>query len=382
MNRTPAAPPPDDTAPDRGPETLPSEAVAAQMQGVRAPGIAAAVVAGGRVAWQGATGVRDAASGAPVEERTAFHWFSMTKIATATAVMQLVEAGDIRLDAPAREHLPDLDDLDPRITTRQLLNHSSGIANPAPLKWIHHPGERGPDPRALVEELLSRYGRPKFEPGDHSAYTNIGYLVLGEVIAAASGRPYKLYVVERVLRPLGANATAFTLDASGEIHPATGYHPRRDPLLPVFRMLLPRWVIGPPVGRWRSFAPFLLDGSAYGGLIGPVADAALLAAAHLGGGEVDGRRILSPESVAEMQRIETPGRKCDLGLGWFRPHRDSKRGRRFVEHLGGGAAFGTAMRLYPDRGVGLVAMANVSSNKFDYEEILKPLEAIPPEKMN
>ena len=231
----------------------------------------------------------------------------MTKIATATAVMQLVEAGDIGLDAPAREHLPDLDDLDPRITTRQLLNHSSGIANPAPLKLDPSRAETGPRPAERWSRLLSRYGKPKFEPGDHSAYTNIGYLVLGELIAAASGLPYK-----RLRGRAGAAAAGGDLDRLhprrlGEIRdPATGYHPRRDPLLPVFRMLLPRWVIGPPVGRWRSFAPFLLDGSAYGGLIGPVADAALLAAAHLGGGEVDGRRILSPESVAEMQRIETP----------------------------------------------------------------------------
>ena len=56
----------------------------------------------------------------------------------------------------------------------------------------------------------------------------------------------------------------------------------------------------------------------------PVGDVALLAAAHLGGRALNGQRILSSESAAEMQRIITPGKKFDLGLGWFRRHRDSK----------------------------------------------------------
>jgi CubicO group peptidase (beta-lactamase class C family) len=124
----------------------------------------------------------------------------MTKIATATAVMQLIDTGTVGLDSPAREHLSDLDALDARITVRQLLNHSSGIANPPPLRWIHRASEPGPEPRELVSCLLKRFGKPRFEPGDHSAYSNIGDLVLGELITQASGIPYTRYVVERVLR--------------------------------------------------------------------------------------------------------------------------------------------------------------------------------------
>ena len=142
------------------------------------------------------------------------------------------------------------------------------------------------------------------------------------------------------------------------------------------RLLIPRWSLGPAVGRWRLFNPFYLDGSAYGGLVGPVGDAALLAAAHLGGGALNGNRILSAESAAEMQRIETPGKKFDLGLGWFRRHSDSRRGRTHLEHLGGGGGYGTVMRLYPDRGLGIVAMANVSSQHFKYERLTAALEVL------
>ncbi len=350
-----------------------TQALSERLAQVAAPGAAAALVADGELVWHGSSGIARPTSEQPVDERTAFLWFSMTKIATATAVMQLSESGAVDLDAPAREHLVELDSLDPRITVRQLLNHSSGIPNPPPLRWIHPAAEPGPDPREMVSRLLGRYGKPKFEPGERSAYTNIGFLVLGELIAEVSGQPYKEYVVDRVLAPIGAVSTGFTSDLAGPDHLAEGTHPRRDPFLPLARLLIPSWVIGPVAGRWRTFNPFYLDGSAYGGLVGPVRDAALLAAAHLGGGAVKGGRILSPESTAVMQRIAVRGKKFDLGLGWFRRHRDSEHGLTHVEHLGGGAGYGTVMRLYPEQGAGLVAMTNVSSNRFKHEALLAPL---------
>jgi CubicO group peptidase (beta-lactamase class C family) len=308
-----------------------------------------------------------------VTEATAFLWFSMTKIATATAVMKLVDTGAIDPGAPVRERLSDLDGLDRRITARQLLNHSSGIGNPPPLRWIHPAGAPGPDQRELVSRLLRKYGKPRFEPGDRSAYSNIGYLVLGELVSEVSGVSYKRYVVEQVLQPIGADATGFAFDKAAPDRLSEGAHPRRDPAFLVMRLLTPRWTIGPRFGKWRLFNPFYLDGSAYGGLVGTVEDAARLAGLHLNGGAWNGTRILSERSAAEMQRIATPGKKLDLGLGWFRRHRDSKRGRRHVEHLGGGGGYGSVMRLYPERGIAVVAMANVSSSRFKHERLLAPV---------
>jgi CubicO group peptidase (beta-lactamase class C family) len=355
-----------------------TEALSESLGRVSAPGAAAALVSERGIAWRGSTGIARPSTERAADHDTAFLWFSMTKIATATAVMQLVDAGELELDSPTRPRLPDLSGLDPRITTRQLLNHSSGLPNPPPLKWIHPAGESGPEPREMVGRLLERHGKPRFEPGDHSAYSNIGYLVLGELIGQVAGIPYKRYVVERVLEPLGASSTGFTFERAGDGHQSEGAHPRRDPMLPVLRVMIPRWALGPRVGRWRLFNPFYLDGSAYGGLVGPVGDAALLAAAHLGEGAVGDRRILSAESAAEMQTIAIAGRRFDLGLGWFRRHRDSRAGRTHIEHLGGGGGYGTVVRLWPERGLGVVAMANVSSQHFKHEGLLRPLEDLPP----
>ena len=72
---------------------------------------------------------------------------------------------------------------------------------------------------------------------------------------------------------------------------ATGYHPRWSPM----RAMLPRWVMGEPAGRWVGFRRFLLDGSAYGGLVGTADDAARFLRMHLCDGELDGARIVSAE---------------------------------------------------------------------------------------
>ena len=223
----------------------------------------------------------------------------------------------------------------------------------------------------MVERLLERYGKPKFEPGDRSAYSNIGYLVLGELVAEVSGTPYERYVVERVLEPLGARRTGFSFPAEERHAWSEGAHPRRDPLLPLLRLLVPRWAFGPTSGKWRLFRPFYLDGAAYGGLVGPVGDAALLAAAHLGRGALGERRILSAQSATEISastRRVSPTTSGSAGFARIATPSGSRD-----QHLGGGGGTGRSCACGPIGAVGVVAMANVSFQRLDYETLLKPL---------
>jgi CubicO group peptidase (beta-lactamase class C family) len=154
-------------------------------------------------------------------------------------------------------------------------------------------------------------------------------------------------------------ATGFSF-APGE--PAvTGYHPRRSPM----RLLLPGWVAGEPSGRWLGFRRFLLDGAAYGGLVGTATDAARFLRMHLRDGDLDGVRVLSAEAAATMRRIDVRGRRFDLGLGWFVPANQRTADPPFVEHLGRGAGFFNVMRMYPSLGLGAVVMGNATSYDID-----------------
>jgi CubicO group peptidase (beta-lactamase class C family) len=251
-----------------------------------------------------------------------------------------------------------------RITARHLLSHSAGLANPIPVGRIHPPDQPGPDPGAFLDGLLSKHSKLRFEPGTRSSYSNLGTLVLGAALATLVSTPFTDLVRREVLDPLGMDSTRFAYTPAMEARAATGYHPR----LNLMRFMLKRWVIAQPAGRWISLNRFLLDGQAYGGLIGPVTDAARFVQMHLRDGELDGVRILNADSCLKMREIRVLGKRFDLGLGWFRPSNARGADHPFVEHLGGGAGFYNVIRIYSTRGVGVAVMGNAA--KYDIDAVV------------
>jgi CubicO group peptidase (beta-lactamase class C family) len=331
------------------------------LTGQQLPGVAIAIAGAEGMREAAAAGYANLAAGVPASADMVCPWFSMTKIVTATVAVRLADRGLLDLDRPVMPLVPELAVMQPRalaerITPRHLLSHSAGFANPVPVRWIHPADQPGPDPEALLTHLLTRHHTLRFEPGTRSSYSNLSTLTLGQAIANAADRTYTSLVSEEILQPLEMRRTGFAYTPDMQAHAATGYHPRLSPL----RLLLPRWVIGSPAGRWVSFRPFLLDGPAYGGLLGPVRDAARFLQMHLRDGELDGARILAPESAAAMRRITIHGKRFDLGLGWFRPASQRDADPPFVEHLGGGAGFFNLIRIYPTQAVGIAIMGNAT----------------------
>jgi CubicO group peptidase (beta-lactamase class C family) len=308
-------------------------------------------VGDGRVISAAAAGVASVLDDRPMAAETACLWFSMTKIVTATVAVSMAEDGELDLDGPVSRHLPAFPS---SVLVRHLLQHTAGMANPLPLRWVRPAGCEPPDD--FVADLLKRHPRVARAPGQSAKYTNLGYLALGEVIAQAAGAPYEQVVRERILTPLRMSGTGFTYLPDAEA--ATGHQRRLHPFNPLLHAFAPEGVIGSARGRWMTFNRFLVNGSAYGGLVGPVTDAGRFLAMHANEGELDGERILSAAAARTMQDLTAHGRKLDVGLGWFRRHTDSGS---FVEHLGGGAGFWNVMRLYPESGVGVVAMGNATS---------------------
>ncbi len=332
------------------------------------PGVTMVVVVRGGVLTGASVGMADLTSGRPVGSQTAFPWFSMTKLVTATTAVRLAERGALELDAPVHPLVPALSSLRParwaaRITVRQLLQHAAGLPNPAPVRWIHPASRPAPDPDTMLATLLSSHRRLRFEPGARSSYSNLGALIVGRAIAHAAGAPFESVINEEILRPLAMTATGFVFPAG--IEAATGYHPRTSPM----RWLLPRWVVGSATGRWLSFRPFLVDGAPYGGLVGTVEDAARFLHMHVRDGELDGSRMISADRAAQMRSITARGRRFDLGLGWFTPTSQRSADPPFVEHLGGGAGFYNVMRLYPSRQTGVVVMGNAT--KYDVDAVAR-----------
>jgi CubicO group peptidase (beta-lactamase class C family) len=324
------------------------------------PGLAVVVVGGDTPLTATAAGTADLHSGTPMSTAAACNWFSMTKIATATAAMMLVEQGRLDLDAPVAQYLGGMWPASfGAARVRHLLSHSSGLGNPIPIRWVHRAGAAGPEPRAFLARLLAKQRRPRFAPGTRAAYTNVGYLALGEVVAEAARQPYESFVRQAVLEPLEMSRTSFAWDATVAEPRATGHQKVARAWTPLIARMLPRGIVGPRAGRFVTLEPFELDGAAYGGLIGPVTDAARLVALFANGGTVDGNRLLHADTVRAMVTVSLGGKPFDLGLGWFRPRGDDGPA---VEHLGGGMGFFNLLRVDPTTGSGVAVMSNTTRN--------------------
>ena len=343
-----------------------SAAVKAMMGKGGVPGVSLAVVSRNGVLLAGGWGLADRSANRAASTSTAYLWFSMTKIVTATAALRLADEGRLDLDAPVWEYVDYMQAPGNRQpTVRHLLTHTAGLGNPLPIRWAHLAAARGPEPEALLRRVMERRNAYRYPVGKSARYSNVGYLALGQVITAAARTPFEAYVEESVLRPVGMDHTGFTYQAAADR--ATGYVKAPRIIDPALRRLLPHGVVGDRHGPDLALNPFYVDGPAYGGLVGDVMDAGRFLRMHLGDGEIDGHRVLDPRTARSMRSIAHRGKPFDHGTGWFR--RPTTSPESWVEHYGTGAGFWNVMRIYPDRGLGVVIMTN-STTSYDFEPVL------------
>ena len=339
----------------------------------RIPGMSLAIATPEGTLFTGADGYADLARRRPTTPQDQFPWFSMTKIATATAAVGLHAGGRLDLDAPIGSYLPKYRP-HPRHghpTTRHLLTHTAGLANPLPVRWVH-PENEPPHP-SFVHRTLARHGTPVKPVGAQGSYSNIGYLLAAEVIRAVTGRPIEDCVQDTVLGPLGMRSTGYRYDPAAPR--AIGYVRMPRILRPGLRRLLPHDIVGPQTGGYTSLHPFLVNGAGYGGLVGTAGDAALLAAAHATAA-TDPHPVLQQQDIETMRRITIRGKRFDHGLGWFRRPEDASRIPGFVEHYGTGGGFWNAMRVYPDARLAIVAVANTTA-AWQTDRLFTQLKGIP-----
>lgn len=248
---------------------------------------------------------------------TIFDLASLTKVvATATCVMQLVDRGRVQLSAPVARYLPVFSgNGKDSITVEELLLHRGGLIPDNPIGDY----EQGPEEawrRICGLELVA-------EPGASFMYTDVGYIVLGELVRAVDGRTLDRYAAEEVFEPLGMTDTCFM--------PPPSDHDRCAPA--------ERRGSGWMRGQVHDPRAYLLGGVAgHAGLFSTARDLSVWCRMILGGGEVDGVRVLSREAVARMTRPDwlsdrTGGRS--LGFDVDTPY-SSPRGSAFPR----GASFG------------------------------------------
>jgi CubicO group peptidase (beta-lactamase class C family) len=287
---------------------------------------------------------------------TVYLYGSMTKLFTATAVMQLRERVLVDLDRAVRDYVQDfpLRSASGRdITVRHLLSHSSGIANPLPIKWVHLADEPTITLDDLTRRLLTNYSHLTFEPGSRYAYSNLGYLVLGQVVERVSGESFPQYMQRQILDVLDMHRTGFSFAYLQDEDIATGYI-RTFSLIGIMgRFMLDRRIFGDSSKGYTALRSFLIDGVSYGGLVGCVSDLGNLMQAYLQGGMFTPQR---DDQGKEFTIVRPMPRR--VGLGW---HLNGSAETRHGYHLGDSGGFHTEVRLYPQLDYGIAVCGNVTS---------------------
>ncbi|WP_127794316.1 serine hydrolase [Agromyces sp. LHK192] len=278
----------------------------------------------------------------PVSPEAVFQIGSISKVWTATVVMQLVDEGLVTLDTPVIEVLPDFEladmDVARAVTLRHLLAHTSGIDGD-----VFTDTGRGDDNLEKYVALLKEQTQ-NHPIGETWSYCNAGFSLAGRVIEVLTGKTWDAAMRERLYTPLGLRATG-TLPEEALLHPAAVGHvdgPDGEP------QVVPVWSLPRPLGP--------------AGLITcPVSDLLSFARMHLAGGlAADGTRVLSEASVAEMasKQAELPDPYTlgdSWGVGWIR---FDWNGHRLLGHDGNTIGQAAFLRVLPEQGFAVALLTN------------------------
>lgn len=180
--------------------------VASKMNLYNIPGIAICIVSNDEIIYNKGYGVKNIKTKSPVLPTSVFHTASISKLFTATAIMQLVDEGKLSLDTRMDQVVPDFKNTKAgAITIHQLLNHTSGLPDISNYHWSN--GNEKED--SLEKYILSISLAPTVAPGTSYIYSNLGYDLLGYVVQKVSGTSFEEYALNKVLIPGGMTASDF-----------------------------------------------------------------------------------------------------------------------------------------------------------------------------
>ncbi|HET6326526.1 MAG TPA: serine hydrolase domain-containing protein [Planctomycetaceae bacterium] len=294
--------------------------VQAQVDKKHIAGAVVLVARHGKIALCEAFGKLDVKSGQPMPSDAIFRIYSMTKPITSVAALMLVEEGRLKLDDPVGKYLPELQDLrvyagqnqtveaKRPVTIRDLMRHTSGFTYGIPngsavdQLYIKNKIDEG-----ALPEMIRKLGTLPLQdqPGFRFNYS-YSTDVLGRVIESVSGEPLDKFLRERILQPLDMRDTGFMI-ADEKLNRFSTAYARGA------KMGL-RVIDSPATSRYRKQPRFFSGG---GGLLSTARDYCRFCQMLLNGGELDGVRLLRPDTVAQMTSNQLPKEAMPIRLGGF-----------------------------------------------------------------
>src|SRR5215831_8654815 len=311
-------------------ETLLDALIPSQLQNRDIAGAVVSVVKDGNVLFQKGYGYADVEAKRPIlPDQTLFRPGSISKLFTATAVMQLVEQGKLDLDRDVNDYLdfPIPKTYPEPITLRQLLTHTGGFEETLKNLFVVHASDIKPLRTYLVNQMPDRI----FPPGKIPSYSNYGFTLAGYIVERVSGEKFERYVENHILKPLGMNNSTFD-----------------QPLPPQLAPQMSKGYLSASK-KPRDFE--FVQAAPAGALTTTAADMTRFMLAFLQDGAVDGVSVLKPETVQQMetQQFEFHPMLPGLGITFMEYLLDPVR---IIAHGGDTVYFHSDMILVPEAHLG------------------------------
>jgi CubicO group peptidase (beta-lactamase class C family) len=345
-------------------QTKPLDLTAANIAGVidplmeewigkhRGPGAVVVVVNRDGPVFARGYGLADIAANRPfTADATLVRPGSISKLFTAIAVMQLVDAGKLDLDRDVNGYIDfaiPVPEGGVAVTLRRLLTHRAGFEDH--IKGLF---SRDREPAPLGPWLAKNLPRRLFPNGDVEAYSNYGFTLAGYIVERVSGQPFVSYIQRHILDPLGMKHSTFRQPLPDDLAPLMAKAYRRSDTPP----LMDFETIPAPAGALSATAE----------------DMGRFMRALLNGGELDGVRILAKARLDEMMKPESASPAGYLGLAFFG---STVAGRDAIGHAGETLAFFSNLKLFPEQGIGIFVSRDGIGEIGKPQEIPGPMAAI------
>lgn len=319
------------------------EFMAAQMEELHIPGVTFSLVQDGELVLAKGYGYANVEQQIPVKaDRTLFRVGSVSKLFTATAIMQLVERGLLKIDDDVNKYLSDFqieNNYPQPVTIANLLTHTAGFDDRLIGIFALETCEIEP----LGEYLTAKMPARVLPPGKVMSYSNHGYALLGHIVELVTDLSFSQYIDENILQPLEMNHSSFALPSHLTSNVSLGYrYLEKQKTYEVFTF---HHVRIPPAGSLSATAT----------------DLAKFAIAHLQLGRYKSQRILSETTARQMQQQQfTHDRRLDgICWGFIEFSRNEQRG---ISHAGGLPGFTSFLGLLPSHNLGFFISNNTKSN--------------------